>query len=66
MPILSPRLCAIRSLRGFQVVYSWKTTLLSKGSRLALLKATLTSIPNYYLSLFTILVSVVNKIEEKF
>lgn len=42
---------------------SWKAKLLSKGGRLILLKATLASIPNYYLSLFSILGSVAIRIE---
>lgn len=45
---------------------SWKSALLSKGGMLTLLKTTLVSIPNYYLSLFTIPVSVANKIESFF
>ena len=36
---------------------------LSKGDRLTLLKSTLSSLPTYYLSLFTILTNVANKIE---
>ena len=32
----------------------WKRLYLSKGSRLTLLKSTLSSLPTYYLSLFTI------------
>lgn len=44
---------------------SWKTTLLSIGGRLTLIKTTLASIPYYYLSLFTILVSMANRIEAK-
>lgn len=45
---------------------SWKTALLSKGGRLTLLKSTMASIPNYYLSLFTILGVVAYDIESKF
>jgi hypothetical protein len=41
----------------------WKSLYLSKGGRLTLLKSTLSSLPTYYLSLFTILVSVTNRIE---
>ena len=40
----------------------WKLYL-SKGGRLTLLKSTLSSLPTYYLSLFTILTHVANKIE---
>ena len=36
---------------------------LSKGERSTLLKSTLSSLPNYYLSLFTIPFNVVNRIE---
>ena len=41
---------------------SWKVYL-SKGRRLTLLKSTLSSLPTYYLSLFTIPTHVANKIE---
>ena len=43
---------------------SWQTLYLSKGSRLTLLKSTLSSLPTYFLSLFTILVSVAHRIEK--
>ena len=42
---------------------SWKKMYLSKGERLTLLKSTLSSLPTYYLSLFTIPMHVANKIE---
>jgi hypothetical protein len=42
----------------------WKSLYLSKGGRLTLLKSTLSSLPTYYLSLFTIHVSVANRIEK--
>lgn len=41
---------------------TWKGSLLSIGGRLTLLKATLSSLPLYYMSLFPILVGVVEKI----
>ena len=41
----------------------WKKMYLSKGGRLTLLKSTLSSLPTYYLSLFTISTHVANKIE---
>ena len=41
----------------------WKRMYLSKGGRSTLLKSTLSSLPNYYLSLFTIPSNVVNRIE---
>ena len=41
----------------------WKKMYLSKGGRLMLLKNTLSSLPTYYLSLFTIPTHVANKIE---
>lgn len=39
---------------------------MSKGGRLTLLKSSLASIPNYYLSLFPIPGSIANYIETKF
>ena len=42
----------------------WKKLYLSKGSRLTLLKSMLSSLPTYYLSLFTILSHVANKIKK--
>lgn len=50
---------------GFRLK-AWKAYVLSKGGRLNLLKSTLASIPNYFLSLFTIPTSVANRIEAKF
>ena len=41
----------------------WKKIYLSKGRRLTLLKSTLSSLPTYFLSLFTIPTHVANKIE---
>ena len=41
----------------------WQNLYLSKGGRLTLLKSTLSSLPTYYLSLFTIPVSIANRIE---
>lgn len=45
---------------------SWKTLLHSKGGRLTIIKLSIASIPNYFLSLFTILVSVSKRIEAEF
>ena len=42
----------------------WKKLYLSKGGRLTLLKSTLSSLPTYFLSLFTIPVSVAHRIEK--
>ena len=42
---------------------SWKLLYLSKRGRLTLLKSTLSSLPTYYLSLFTILQHVANRLE---
>lgn len=52
---------------GFRLE-SWKASLLSKGAILTLLKSTLAlaSIPNYYLSLFTIPVLMATRIGSKF
>ena len=44
-------------------LFGWKRLYLSKGGRLTLLKSTLSSLPTYYLSLFTIPVAVANKLE---
>ena len=41
----------------------WKHLYLSKGGRLTLLKSTLSSLPTYFLSLFTIPISVADKLE---
>jgi hypothetical protein len=43
---------------------SWQSLYLSKGGRLTLLKSTLSSLPTYYLSLFTIPASVAQRIEK--
>ena len=42
----------------------WKKLYLSKGGRLTLLKSTLSSLPTYFLSLFTVSTHVANKIEK--
>ncbi len=42
----------------------WQRLYLSKGGHLTLLKSTLSSLPTYYLSLFTILVSVAKRLEK--
>jgi hypothetical protein len=42
----------------------WKRLYLSKGGRLTLLKSTLSSLPTFYLSLFTIPCSVAKRIEQ--
>uniref|UniRef100_A0A2N9GH27 Reverse transcriptase domain-containing protein n=1 Tax=Fagus sylvatica TaxID=28930 RepID=A0A2N9GH27_FAGSY len=42
----------------------WQTLYLSKGGRLTLLKSTLSSLPTYFLSLFTIPASVAQRIEK--
>ena len=42
----------------------WKHLYLSKGGRLTILKSTLSSLPTYYLSLFTILVVVADRLEQ--
>ena len=41
---------------------NWQTLYLSKGGHLTLLKSTLASLPTYFLSLFTIPVSVARRI----
>ena len=41
----------------------WKWLYLSKGGRLTLLKSTLLSLPTYYLSLFTILQHIADRLE---
>ena len=47
-----------------QKLVGWKKLYLSKGGRLTLLKSTLSSLPTYFLSLFTIPTHVANKIEK--
>jgi hypothetical protein len=47
-----------RRLLGWQKLY------LSKGGRLTLLRSTLSSLPTYFLSLFTIPISVAHRIEK--
>ena len=42
---------------------SWKRLYLSKGGGLTLLNSTLSSLPTYYLSLFTIPVAMIDKLE---
>ena len=44
-------------------LFGWKRIYLSKGGRLMLLKSTLSSLPTYYLSLFTIPKSVAARLE---
>ena len=41
----------------------WKRLYLAKGGRLTLVKSTLSSLPTYYLSLFVILVAMVDRLE---
>ena len=45
-------------------IAGWKKLYLLKGGRLTLLKSTLSSLPTYFLSLFTIPTHVANKIEK--
>lgn len=45
---------------------SWKAHLLSKGGCLTLIKETVAVMPNYFLSLFTIPISVANRMEAMF
>ena len=47
-----------------QKLAGWKKLYLSKGGRLMLLKSTLSSLPTYFLSLFTIPTHEANKIEK--
>jgi len=47
--------------RFYKRLAGWKSRLLSRGGRLTLLKSILWSWPVYFLSLFTIPVSVVNQ-----
>ena len=47
-----------------RILARWKKLYLSKGRRLTLLKSTLSSLPTYYLSLFTIPSHVAKKIEK--
>ena len=47
-----------------QKLAGWKKLYLSKGGQLMLLKSTLSSLPTYFLSLFTIPTYVTNKIEK--
>jgi hypothetical protein len=54
-PILEKMECR---LSGWQKLY------LSKGGRLTLLRSTLSSLPTYFLSLFTIPISVAHRIEK--
>ncbi|CAL2262014.1 unnamed protein product [Prunus armeniaca] len=42
----------------------WKRAFLSRGGRLTLIQAVLSSIPTYYMSLFKMPVSVINKLEK--
>ena len=42
---------------------SWNRLYLSKGGRLTLLKSIFSSLPTYYLSLFTILVAMADRLE---
>ena len=42
----------------------WKKLYLSKGGRLILIKSMLSNLQNYYLSLFSVPVSVANRIEK--
>ena len=47
-----------------QKLAGWKKLYSSKGGKLTLLKSTLSSLPTYFLSLFTIPTHVANKIEK--
>ena len=44
-------------------LYGWKCLYLSKGGRLTLLKSTISSLPTYYLFLFTISAAVADRLE---
>ena len=45
-------------------VLGWKRLYLSKGERVILLKSTLSSLPTYFLSLFSMSTSVANRLEK--
>lgn len=47
-----------------QQLVGWKQLYSSKGGRATLFKSTLSNLPTYYLSLFTISVGVANRIEK--
>ena len=53
---------ALAEILGCKI--EWKKLYFSKGGKLTLLKSTLSSLPTYYLSLFTIPTHVANKIEK--
>ena len=50
-------------LEKMEKLSGWRRLYLSKGGRLTLLKSTLSSLPTYFLSLFTIPISVADKLE---
>ena len=42
----------------------WKRLYLSKGGKVTLIKSTLSNLPTYFLSLFSIMVEIANRIEQ--
>ena len=65
MPLGTPYKTSLWNLileRMEKKLSGWKCLFLSKGGRLTLLKSTLSSLPTYYLSLFTIPIAVADRL----
>ena len=65
MPLGTPYKTSLWNLileRMEKKLSGWKCLFLSKGGRLTLLKSTLSSLPTYYLSLFTIPVAMADRL----
>jgi hypothetical protein len=63
-PLKAKFICDIIIEKMERTLVGWKRPYLSKGGRVTLIKNTLSNLPTYFLSLFSIPIDVVNRLEK--